>query len=46
LAEVVKKAGLKYQAAAQAVKRFGRVLEDDPARKRFVSTLREQMSII
>jgi REP element-mobilizing transposase RayT len=46
LAEVVGEVGLKYQAAAQAVKRFGQVLADDPERKRFVSKLRKEMSTI
>ena len=41
LAEVVGQVGLKYQAAAQAVKRFGQAMGDDPKRKRFVSELRQ-----
>jgi hypothetical protein len=44
LAEVVREAGLKYQAAAQAVKRFGQALPDDPERKRFVAALQRDMS--
>ncbi len=39
LAEVVRSVGLKYQAAAQAVKRFAQTLADDPERKRFVAKL-------
>jgi hypothetical protein len=46
LAEVVRQVGLKYQAAAQAVKRFAQTLADDPERKRFVSRLRRQLSTI
>ena len=44
LAEVVQEMGIRYQAAAQAVKRFGQALADDPKRKRFVAALRRQMS--
>ncbi|MCL4176998.1 MAG: transposase [Verrucomicrobia bacterium] len=40
LAEVVPPVGLKYQAAAQAVKRFAQMLADDPERQRFVAKLR------
>jgi hypothetical protein len=41
LAEVARPmAGLRYQAAAQAVKRFGPGLEKDPQRRRFVGKLR------
>ena len=32
--------------AAQAVKRFGQALADDPDRRRFVSKLKERMSTI
>ena len=46
LAEVVPEAGLKYQAAAQAVKRFGQALPEDPKRKRFVAALQRDMSTI
>ena len=46
LAEVVRQVGMKYQAAAQAVKRFGQTLADDPERKRFVSKLRNELSTI
>jgi hypothetical protein len=41
LAEVVRQVGLKDQAAAQAVKRFGQAMGDDPERQRFVSELRK-----
>jgi|GEM_PF-2396753 len=44
LAEVVQQVGIKYQAAAQAVKRFGQSLPDDPGRKKFVAKLRSAMS--
>jgi hypothetical protein len=46
LAEVAPAAGLKYQAAAQAVKRFGEALADDPQRQRFLAHLKRQMSTI
>lgn len=47
LAEVVKDVGgLKYQAAAQAVKRFGAALEADPERQRFVAALRRRLAIV
>ena len=46
LAEVARHVGLKYQATAQAVKRFARTLADDPERKRFVAKLRNQLSTI
>jgi hypothetical protein len=46
LAEVVREAGMKYQAGAQGVKRFGVALADDPERKRFVSKLKRELSII
>ncbi len=36
--------GLKYQAAAQAVRRFRSQLAEDPARQRFVERLRREMS--
>jgi len=35
--------GLKYPAAAQAVKRFGRRLADDAGRERFVRQLRRAL---
>ena len=38
--------GMKYQAAAQAVKRYGQALVNDPARKRFVARLRHALSTI
>ena len=40
MAEVVPEMGIRYQTAAQAVKRFGQVLADDPKRERFVAALR------
>jgi hypothetical protein len=46
LAEVARQLGMKYQAAAQAVKRFGQRLADEPKQKRFVSKLRSTMSTI
>ncbi|MGH9725258.1 MAG: hypothetical protein ACRD41_09350, partial [Candidatus Acidiferrales bacterium] len=46
LAEVAAQVGMNYQAAAQALKRFGQALADDPERKRFVSKLRQQISTI
>ena len=46
LAEVVRQVGMKYQAAAQAVKRFGQALADGPERKRFISKLRDELSTI
>jgi hypothetical protein len=46
LVEVVRHVGLKYQAAAQAVKRFGQTLADDPERKRFVAKLMSELSTI
>ena len=47
LAEVVKQvAGLRYQAAAQGIKRFGAALESDAERRRFITELKRQMSTI
>jgi putative transposase len=46
LAEVVRQAGMKYQAAAQAVKRFGQEMAEDAERKRFVSKLKDEVSTI
>ena len=46
LAEVVRQVEMKYQAAAQAVKRFGQALADDPDRRQFVSKLKKLMSTI
>jgi REP-associated tyrosine transposase len=47
LAEVVREAkGLRYQAAAQAVKRFAAALPKDAERRRFVLRLRRELSII
>ena len=46
LAEVAPAAGLKYQAAVQAVERFGRALADDPERRRFLAELKREMSIL
>ena len=46
LGEGVRHVGLKYQAAAQAVKRYGQALVNNPARKRFVAKLRNILSMI
>ncbi len=46
LAEVIGQVGVKYQAAAQAVKRFGEALPDDPKRQRFVAVLRREIGNI
>jgi hypothetical protein len=46
LAEVAPQVGMKYQAAAQGVKRFGEGMADDPERRRFVSKLKHEMSTI
>ena len=47
LAEVVREVeGLRYQAAAQAVKRFGEAVTKDSERRRFVLRLRRQLSIL
>ena len=46
LAEMAPEAGVKYQAAAQAVKRFGQALADDPERQRFLADLKRQMSTV
>jgi hypothetical protein len=46
LAEVVRQVGMKYLAAAQAVKRFARTLADDPERKCLVEQLRSAISPI
>lgn len=47
LVEVVRAVkGLRYQAAAQAVKRFGVAMSADPARGRFVRQLRRELSIM
>jgi hypothetical protein len=46
LAEVVSHTGMKYQTAAQAVKRFSVAMAEDRERKRFVSKLKNQMSNI
>jgi REP element-mobilizing transposase RayT len=46
LAEVVRQVGMRYQAAAQGVKRFGLALADDADRQRFISKLKHQLSII
>lgn len=46
LAEVVGQVGMKYQAAAQAVKRFAQTLAEDPEHKRFVAKLRSELSTI
>jgi hypothetical protein len=43
---VVRAVGMKYQAAAQAVKRFRQALTDHPDRKSFVSKLRYELSTI
>jgi putative transposase len=45
LVEVVREIGrLRYQAAAQAVKRFGEAMLQDPDRQRFVSKLKRHSS--
>ncbi len=44
LAAVVRLVGMKYQAAAQAVKRFRQALGQDADRTRFVSKLKRLMS--
>ncbi len=47
LAEVVAQVpGLKYPAAAQAIKRFGLALEQDAARRRWVADLKRHLSNI
>ncbi len=47
LAEVVRgMKGLRYQAAAPAMKRFGERLADDPERRRFVLQMQRQLSTI
>jgi hypothetical protein len=37
---------MKYQAAAQGVKRFGEQMAEDAERKRFVSKLKHEISTI
>ncbi len=45
LAEVVAQVpGLKYSAAAQAIQRFGRALEQDADRRRLVAGLKRHLS--
>jgi hypothetical protein len=47
LAELLKEVpGLRYQAAAQGVRRFRLGLESDPAKERFLAKLRSRLSII
>ena len=46
LAAVAGQVGMKYQAAAQGVKRFAAALSEDAERKRFVSKLRHELSTI
>jgi hypothetical protein len=47
LAEGVKEGeGVRYQAAAQAVKRLGEAMPKDPERREFVSKLKPEMSTI
>ncbi len=46
LTEVARRVGMKYQAAAQGVKRFGQMLADDPERTHFVSKLQCKISTI
>ena len=47
LVEVVRALkGIRYQAAAQAVKRFASTLEIDPARRLFVIELMRRMSTL
>ncbi len=43
---LVRPLGMKYQAAAQAVKRFREVLADEPDRTEFISWRKRLMSII
>lgn len=44
LVDIARHAGMKYQAAAQAVRRFKELLPDDVERERFVSELKHQIS--
>jgi hypothetical protein len=37
---------LRYQPAAQVIKRFGEAMLQDPDRQRFVSKLKRQMSTL
>lgn len=46
LAEVAREVGLKYQAAAQAVKRFAEALANDSKRQRFLAELKRKLSTI
>ena len=46
LAQVVRAVGVKDQAAAQAVKRFGQALSDDPERQRFLAAVQRQLSTL
>lgn len=47
LAEVVRQMkGLRYQAAAQAVKRFGTALPKDAERLRFIAGLKRRLSTL
>ena len=46
LTEIVERTGMKYQAAAQAVKRFGNGLAGNREQRRFVEEFRKQMSTI
>ena len=46
LAEVAPEAGVKYQAAAQAVTRFGQALAGNAERKRLASVLRRNLSTL
>ena len=46
LTEVVREVRMKYQAAAQGVKRFGQALAEDSDRRRFVAKLKELKSTI
>ena len=46
LTEVVRQVGMRYQAAAQGVKRFGEALAGNAERERFFSKLRREVSII
>lgn len=47
MAEVVgQMCGLRYQAAAQAVKRFGAALAQDASRRRWLAELKRHMSTI
>ena len=46
LAEVAREVGVKYQAAAQGVKRFAEALAHDSKRKRFLAEIKRQISTL